>query len=221
MKRLRKHMSYSNVTATLALILALSGTAYAALATNSVRSRHIAPNAAKGVDISESSLGPVPAANALQIPEVGPLSTLQLIDGIGIGMIMGRITSIGNAPLLFADPLGTSTESVIEANHVMGTFLSSSEVGDLKVQLISGDPIPAGATRRFTLREGNTTSSMSDTAVTCVMNEGQSQCGFDGADALGQLDDLLTLEITTTGSPPTQSFAFGYSFTHRADITAP
>ena len=220
MKRLRKHISYSNVTASLALILALSGTAYAALAANSVRSRHIAPNAAKGVDVSESSLGPVPVAKALQHPELGPLSTMGLIDGIGIGMIMGRVNGVGSASLLFANPHGVGNATVTESSHVMGTFLAGSEVGYLKVQLLTGT-MPAGATRTFTLREGNTLTSMSDTAMSCEMDEGDSQCGFEGEVELGQLDDMLSLKIETTGSPPPQTLLFGYSFTEQGDITGP
>jgi hypothetical protein len=55
-------MTYANVTATLALFLALSGGLAWALANNSVKSRHIAPNAATGADVKETSLRGVDAA---------------------------------------------------------------------------------------------------------------------------------------------------------------
>lgn len=50
-----------NLVAYVALFFALGGTAYA-LEVNSVKSKHIAPDAAKGVDVDESSLGQVPSA---------------------------------------------------------------------------------------------------------------------------------------------------------------
>ena len=63
--RIRPHMSYANVTATLALFLALSGGIAWALGANSVKSKHIAPNAAKGLDIAEATLAQVPDADQL------------------------------------------------------------------------------------------------------------------------------------------------------------
>ncbi|HYU59215.1 MAG TPA: hypothetical protein VEK39_00505 [Solirubrobacterales bacterium] len=65
--KLRARLTYSNVVATLALFLVLAGGgAWAAkklkLKPNSVRSKHIAPDAATGEDVNEATLGPVPSA---------------------------------------------------------------------------------------------------------------------------------------------------------------
>ncbi|HET6830177.1 MAG TPA: hypothetical protein VFH44_02390 [Solirubrobacterales bacterium] len=49
----------------IALFAVLGGSAYAALSKNSVGSKQIKPNAVKGEDVKESSLGKVPAAKAL------------------------------------------------------------------------------------------------------------------------------------------------------------
>ena len=63
---IRNRLSYANVMATIAVFIALGAGAYAAgLAPNSVKSRHIAPDAVKGTDVNEGTLGQVPeAANA-------------------------------------------------------------------------------------------------------------------------------------------------------------
>ncbi|MGI9021525.1 MAG: hypothetical protein ACR2G3_12550 [Solirubrobacterales bacterium] len=54
--KLRSQLTYANVMATIAVFMALGGTAWAALANNSVKSKHIAPDAAQGVDVDEASL---------------------------------------------------------------------------------------------------------------------------------------------------------------------
>src|SRR5438132_7945776 len=58
MRRIRQHLSYANVMATLAVFLALGGGAYAAfhLPRNSVRSRNIVNGQVKRADVS-SALG--------------------------------------------------------------------------------------------------------------------------------------------------------------------
>lgn len=85
-RSLREHLTYANVAATLAVVLALSGTAYAAgLPKDSVRSKQIknntvkskdikdagltgadlAPNTITGAAVDETSLGAVPDAGKL------------------------------------------------------------------------------------------------------------------------------------------------------------
>jgi hypothetical protein len=56
LKRLRKHLSYANVTATLALFLALSGGMAWALANDSVKSRHIVDEQVRSHDVRDESL---------------------------------------------------------------------------------------------------------------------------------------------------------------------
>ncbi len=67
MSKLKERLTYANVMSTIAVFLALSGgiAIGAALKRNSVKSKHIAPEAVQGVDVSEASLSQVPsAANA-------------------------------------------------------------------------------------------------------------------------------------------------------------
>lgn len=73
MRGLRERLTYANVIATLALFLALgAGGAFALdkigskrIKRNAVKSKHIAPDAAGGGDVLESSLGIVPNADRL------------------------------------------------------------------------------------------------------------------------------------------------------------
>ncbi len=66
--RIRSWITYANVTATLALFLALGGTSYALIVNGalvqdeSLTGADIKNNTLTGADILESSLGPVPAA---------------------------------------------------------------------------------------------------------------------------------------------------------------
>jgi hypothetical protein len=64
---IRSRLTYANVISTLCLFLLLGGGAYAAfnLPRTSVKSKHIAPDAVKGTDVNEGTLGQVAsAANA-------------------------------------------------------------------------------------------------------------------------------------------------------------
>jgi len=96
LKRLRHHLTYANVTATLALFIALGGSSYAAfrvgsreIADNSIRSRDVrnhsltrhdlARNTLDGSVIRESRLGLVPqAASALDADRLGGLAAADL-----------------------------------------------------------------------------------------------------------------------------------------------
>jgi len=64
LKGIRSRLTFANVISLVALFVALGGSAYAVtqIDRNSVKSKHIAPNEAKGVDIDEATLKQVPAA---------------------------------------------------------------------------------------------------------------------------------------------------------------
>jgi len=78
MSRLRASLTYANVTATLALFIALTGgTVYAAerlgsddIARNAIDSRHVASNALGGKDIAEGTLNGVPVAGYERVEKV-------------------------------------------------------------------------------------------------------------------------------------------------------
>jgi hypothetical protein len=66
MTRLRRHLSYANVTATLALAVALGGTSYAAfsLPRNSVGHRQLQPGAVRSREVKNGALGAADLSSA-------------------------------------------------------------------------------------------------------------------------------------------------------------
>ncbi|HET7177735.1 MAG TPA: hypothetical protein VFI63_03520 [Solirubrobacterales bacterium] len=86
MKTLRDRLTYANVTATLALFVALGGSSYAALkisgrdiAAHTITGRNVKANSIGGRQIKESSLGAVPRAREAA-----------LLDGVGAERFLVR-----------------------------------------------------------------------------------------------------------------------------------
>jgi len=108
MDRIRAHLTYSNVMATLAVFLVLGGGAYAAfhLPKNSVRSFNIVNGQVKGVDVKESSLGRVPSAiSANPIAFAQVTHTGDVIEAKSKGIADGNVTfpgPAGNAAYCFS-----------------------------------------------------------------------------------------------------------------------
>src|SRR6476660_1777844 len=110
MGKLRQHLTYGNVVATIAVFLALGGAAYAAtLGKNTVGSKQVKPNSLKGVDIRESSLGKVPkaanadnaqtaatATNAQTAANANNAGSLDNLDSpaFGAGILIGHIKGL-------------------------------------------------------------------------------------------------------------------------------
>lgn len=68
---LRRHVTYANVMATVALFVALGGVSYATLKLerNSVKARHIAPNAVRASEIAKRSVGTEEVSNGSLLSE--------------------------------------------------------------------------------------------------------------------------------------------------------
>ena len=93
MARLRPRLTFSNVVSVIALFVALGGGAYAAvkLKPNQVKSKHIAPDAVRGVDANESSFGQVPsAANAVTAQSAATASDADTLGGLAAGELIGQ-----------------------------------------------------------------------------------------------------------------------------------
>lgn len=75
MLKIRAKLTYANVTATVAIVVALSGTASAAVATvraNSITSKHVKDNSLTGADMKNGSLGPLDLTPAARSSFKGP-----------------------------------------------------------------------------------------------------------------------------------------------------
>src|SRR5688500_14327648 len=110
---MRKRLSFANVASALALFVALTTGIAFALEINSVRSKHIAPDAAKGKDVEESSLGAVPSLEYESEPH--GITADQILDLSGSGMVLGRIDDAPAVDPLFGAPLGSSLANVSES----------------------------------------------------------------------------------------------------------
>jgi hypothetical protein len=161
LKKLRQHLTYANVTATLALFVALGGSSYAALrvgsreiADNSVRSRDVrnhsltrhdvARNALDGSVIRESRLGRVPrAASADNADRVGGVTATDLklkcpsetlpAANVCVERQPRSPTSYGSAVLTCAD-----------AGFPVGSGRRLPTYGELRVALSAVDLAPGG-----------------------------------------------------------------------------
>lgn len=215
MRALRRHLSYANVAASLALFVALTTGIAFALENNSVRSKHVAPDALKGKDIEEASLGAVPSL-AL---EIGEVTADELMGVAGSGEMIGRIDNAPNGTT-FAFPLGGSTPAASEAGAVMGNSLQAMEATDIEVSLLAGE-MPVATSRTFTLRAGSSVAGMQDTGLTCTIEAEEESCSEEVGEEFGQLDDLFSIEVSTTGTPGSQDFGFGYRLTPQGGFAGP
>ncbi len=117
MSRIRSKLTFANVTSMIALLVALSGSAYAV---NTIRSSDIQDNQVKSVDvrdddlkggglvgkdIKESTLGKVPNANKLDGRDVTAWNSSRVIDAFGPLPVEGTYTSKGGT--LFVSAAGS------------------------------------------------------------------------------------------------------------------
>lgn len=165
MERLRGSISYANVVATLALIVAMAGGAYAAgLGRDSVKSKNIKDgqvksqdvrdNGLSGTDLDESTLGKVPsAASADSANSATNAGTLDGIDSTGLVRAFGaHVDDTANSPLVFSVPemqmdlLGDSSPASTAGYRVRNTSSGTLIVSDLIDQTSSKFSVGPGAT---------------------------------------------------------------------------
>ena len=109
MEGLRGRVTYANVVATLALFLAIGGGAYAVskvgskgIMRNAIKSRHVAPDAIRGRDLLESSLGTVPNATRLGGRRLGEVVRRIDFSGSSSGTADTETQTIGLVELTFS-----------------------------------------------------------------------------------------------------------------------
>lgn len=112
---MRSKLSYANVTATLALFIALGGGAYAAtqLPDNSVSSKTIRNGQVKGVDVAEKTLGAVPKAK--QAEKTHGLRTYRVSKALDEGDNLVTVWKQGSFRLkasCFRPVMGSTTQAL-------------------------------------------------------------------------------------------------------------
>lgn len=121
MSKLRPTLSYSNVIATIALFLALTGTAWAALAKNSVKSRNIAPGAVTSTKIGKDAVTSRKIGRrAVTARAIAPKAILP--GAIGIGSVTS--TALGTNSVIAAK---------IQNGNVTGPKIQASAVTTGKI----------------------------------------------------------------------------------------
>ena len=168
MERLRGSITYANVVATLALIIAMAGGAYAAgLGRDSVKSKHIKDGQVKsqdvqdngltGTDIAEATLGQVPSAasadSAGTATNAGNAGTLDGIDSTGLVRAFGaHVDDTANSPLVFSVPemqmdlLGDSSPASTAGYRVRNSSSGTLIISDLIDQTGSKFSVVPGGT---------------------------------------------------------------------------
>jgi hypothetical protein len=132
LERLRQRLSYANVMSTLAAFLVVAGgAAYAAseLTRNEVKSKHIAPNAVKGVDAAEATFGQVPSAKNAEAAETAATASGVAPDAVGAPGIQNTTRSI-NFPLgAFVNVGGSEAIDFTSADDLAPDFISLAGPG--------------------------------------------------------------------------------------------
>lgn len=166
---IRKHLSYANVAATLALLLAISGVAYAAgLARNSVGTRQIKNRAVTTTKLANGAVGTKKTKDfGLRLVDLGGDSNNDLTQTVGSDIVLfpgecrGQLTG-------YSGPIGSMVIATItddqgdavlpNAASVMPTMVSKSSQGGAGPVLMvcnqgGGGPItiPTGSVFHFRL----------------------------------------------------------------------
>jgi len=227
MGKLRQHLNYANVVATIAVFLALGGAAYAAIGKNTIGSRQVKPNSLKGVDIRESSLGKVPkaanadnaqtaanatnagnaqtAANATNATNAGSLDNLDS-PAFGAGILLGHMTGLTTT----ADTndsgaaSGLSNATGSDTPIAMWTPNVPIVASDLAVRLTAAPG--TGATRTFFIQ-----AQTGPTSVSCPISGSALTCNSGATSAVLPAGSLVELRESTNSTAPVASDAlFGW-----------
>ena len=189
MSRLRHHLTYANVMATVAVFIALGGSSYAALKVTgkdvkdrSLTYRDLKRNTIGGSRIKESRLGVVPRANNAR--RVGGLSAARLLVKCQIGMIPVAGTCIETSSRSAA-PYGSAVNVCTLANERRTPGRRLPSHGELKAALnkseiqlapggeLTSDVYPRGDTRLDVLYVTDRTG-----AVGVVADDGNTPKAF-------------------------------------------
>jgi hypothetical protein len=202
--KVTQRLNYANVMATVAVFLALGGSAFAIkLARNSVGSKQVKNNSLKGKDIRESSLGQVPkAASATNAGKLDGLDS----SAFGAGFLTGHInglTTVTNTNDTGAAS-GISTAGASDLPTVMLAPNVPIIASDLSVRVST--PPGAGASRTFYIQ-----IDTGPTAVSCPISGTSTTCNSGAASAVIPAGSVVELREDIGSNAPLPADAwFGW-----------
>ena len=228
-------MSYSNVVATVALFIALGGSAYA-LSRDTVESKHIvkgevtssdlendgvkskdvrdadlsasdiAPNSLGGDEIDESLLYPQGAGTG-EDPFSVPIS----------GVTTGQARNIGaSGDTTYASISGRALTETTFQDAATGIGSNTLELGEFRVNLAA--PLTAGQTRTFTMvRDFDFAGSPFLTSVACTIDAGEDECTSVGRTQSTNAFIAMRIENTGAGLTAGDDAYFGMATRMLAD----
>ena len=184
--RLRQRITYANVTATLALFVALGGGLAWALGANTVGSRQIKPDAVRGVDADESTFI------------------------LGSGAVLGAVTNPPDADgVTFARPAGSSAgTATTQADAWLGWPAAPAVARDLQVTIEGPGPFGAQlytVALRAASGEEILSCTVDDDALNRCVNRGRGEIPAD--------TEYLVLSLDNDGGVLVSDVKFGYRLT--------
>jgi hypothetical protein len=235
MTAIRNRLTYSNLIATIALFIALGGSAYA-LSKDSVKSKHIVNDEVKsadlrndgiksgdlkdedvkgrdiedgeitGDDVDESTLYPGGG-----LPGQGPYDI-----PIG-GLLSAQVRNIGgDGAVLYGGLNGRSTANADLAEVATGKAVDTAELGQMWVSLEA--PLGVGQSRTFTVVRSFDFGSVLQTSVSCTIGPGERLC--EHMDATQTNNPILGILIESTGPglSPTDLAYIGLAIKQKANL---
>jgi len=143
-------LTYANVTATLALVLALGGTTYAAtritstqIANGTIRGVDVKKDSLTGVQVNESKLGPINRARSARTADLFQgldASAFERPSRIQVGRAIS--TQVAPAAILAWPEMGIALQTDGDADDQAAVRVVSTRVAgapDIKISVFSGD----------------------------------------------------------------------------------
>ncbi len=234
-KSLIGRLSYSNVVASLALFVALGGSAYA-ISKNSVESKHIVNDAVKSKDlkdedvrtedvqdedltaddVEDNALGGEEIDESLLYPNSGGTGQNPFSVPIsGVSTAQARNLGVGGDTTYASISGRAATEATFEeAATAIGS--NTLDFGELRVKLAA--PLTAGQTRTFTVvRDFDFVGSPFLTSVTCTISSGQDECLSIGRTQSANQFIAMRTESTGAGLAASDDAYFGMATRMIAD----